>query len=252
MITHLFNIFRNIDTFLRSFLPLWGSLVLWGLLGGGAVMGLYALLSPQRRIRAKKQEIKELKAEMKDDSLGFAGTLRLTRQNLRRAFELLGLVLPPSLVAMLPALCMMLFVSILYSYQVPEAGQDLKVKTTPYSLKVRVQSGGVVVNTGKSGFVVIMDKKPRIRIYESKRIIYSWTPDMLMDGSVRKRPWWGGLLPEGAGYLPEDSVTEKISIGFRTLRVIGGVPRAIGGWEFSYFLALTISAVLVKVKFRIE
>jgi len=215
-------------------------------------MGFYALLSPQKRIRAKKQEIRQLKQELNDDSLDFAGTLRLSRKNLGRSLELLALVLPTSLLSMLPALAMIFFVSLLYTYQVPETGHDIKVKVTPGTGNVIVHSGGVSVSTGKGVYYVVMGKEPRIMVYENNRMIYQWTPDMLMSSTIDKKPRWSYIAPEGAGYLPEDSATEELIIDFKPLRLIEGAPRFMGGWEFCYFLALTISAVLVKVKFRIE
>jgi hypothetical protein len=252
MMTFFFTLFSGIDGFLRGFLPLWAVLVLWGLMGGAAVMGLYALLSRQKRIRAKKEEIKQLQSLLKDDSLDFSGTLRLSKQNLMRSLELLGLVLFPSLLSMLPALCMIFFVSMLYSFQAPEAGQDIKVKVVPQAQNVRAYAGGMVVNNGKGGFVLVMGREPHIVVYKSKRLLYKWTPGMPMDSSVGRRPWWGFLAPEGAGFLPEDSEVEEIRIGFKALRIIDGAPRVLGGWEFTYLLALAISAVLTKVIFRIE
>jgi len=252
MLTPFFRLFSYIDELLRSFMPLWGVLFLWGLLGGAAVMGLYALVSPQKRISAKKEEIKQLQALLKDESLDFAGTLRLTKQNIMRSLELLGVVLLPSFVSMAPALAMIFFVSILYTHQAPVAGQELEVEVSPYINSLRVESGGGIERAGDNTVMVGLSEPPQIVFYEGDRMIYEWASGMPMDGFVGKRPWWGMFAPDGAGYLPEDSGVSGIRIGFQRLMVAGWLPGVLGGWEFTYFLALTISAVALKVAFRIH
>jgi len=215
-------------------------------------MGLYSLVSPQKRIRAKKEEIKQLQKLLRDESLDFAGTLRLTKQNLLRSLELLGIVLLPSLASMLPALAMILFVSMLYTHSAPVPGQEIEVSVSPTIEGLRIEPAGTEERIDGKALRVAMPQKPRIAFYEGDRMIYEWASGIPMDSRVGKRPWWDIFVPAGAGYLPEDSSVSEIHIGFPVLVVSDSLPRLLGGWEFAYFLALTISAVSVKVIFRIH
>lgn len=252
MLTPFFRLFSYIDAFLRSVMPLWGALLFWGLIGGAVVMGLYALVSSQKRISAKKEQIKQLQKLLRDESLDFAGTLRLSKQNLMRSLELLGLVLLPSFVSMAPAIVMIFFISILYTHEAPVAGQEVEVEVSPYINSLRVESGSSIKRAGDSTIMVSLSEPPRIVFYEGDRMIYEWASGMPMDVSVGKRPLWGMLVPAGAGYLPGDSGVSRIRIGFQRLLVSKWLPGVLGGWEFTYFLALTISAVAIKVAFRIH
>jgi hypothetical protein len=82
-----------------------GPLALVVLLGAGcgaASMGLYALVSPQRRLGELKDLVREARGALLAYEGDFAGAWPLMRRQIALSFRHLGLTLLPTLVAALP------------------------------------------------------------------------------------------------------------------------------------------------------
>lgn len=87
---------------LASPLPPVLRLCLWGILSAGISMGIYALLSPQQRMLAMKQQQKESRRALLAHEGDFGELNTLIRQDLGLSLRLIGLAIVPFLLSMLP------------------------------------------------------------------------------------------------------------------------------------------------------
>ena len=96
--------FAAIDATLSAFVPEILLIVLWGCVAGVAAMLLYRQTSNQERIREVKKDITHLRARILSPGLAQREVMSLSMQNLKSSFGLLGRVIVPSLLSVVPVL----------------------------------------------------------------------------------------------------------------------------------------------------
>jgi hypothetical protein len=109
--------FSWLDGCLAVALPEAVRLVVWGGVSGVASMGLFAVTSPQQRLRELKEQTLDLQKQLSAYDGDFSGAMALTRQNLALSMRRLGWALWPSLLAGVPVVLVLLGIAELYSGQ---------------------------------------------------------------------------------------------------------------------------------------
>lgn len=111
------TIFSWLDACLAVALPDVMRIAFWGVISGAASMGLYALVSPQQRLRDLKAQTAEIQKQLSAYDGDFSGAMALTRQNLSVSMRRLGWALLPSLVAGVPVVLVLVGIYDVYSGQ---------------------------------------------------------------------------------------------------------------------------------------
>lgn len=220
-------------------------LVIWGVIGAVVSMGLYWALSPQARIARVKAEALRARRALDAYDGPFAGAWPLMRDMLRLAFRQLGLVTWPAVVASLPVLCLLVWISSSYGYGFPEAAPapaEVAVRTFPEQLEARL--------VGDSGDpararleVVLAD--PSGRIVERVPLAAPIT-------SLHKRQWWNALIGNPAGYLPDDAPVDWIELDLPERQYLPLGPAWARSWYVVFFAALLAASLAIKLAARIE
>jgi uncharacterized membrane protein (DUF106 family) len=114
----MFEIIATLDAWMA---PLFGPLLrvsIWAIVSGALSMALYAYIAPQEKIRTLQQQQKSSRKQM----LAFDGEMdemwTLIRQNLSLSFRLLGIVIPPVMLAILPVVWLVYGLYEVYDQQV--------------------------------------------------------------------------------------------------------------------------------------
>lgn len=94
----------QINGWLEGVIPLDLILFLWGLLAGVVAVVIYALISPQKRIKKLKEGISQSQKGMWDVDMEFSEFMRRSRENMKQSFKLLGISVLPALASALPVL----------------------------------------------------------------------------------------------------------------------------------------------------
>jgi uncharacterized membrane protein (DUF106 family) len=252
MINAVFPFLNYFDSIFKSFLPLWAVLSFWGIMSGAFVMGVYRFLSPQKKLAKIKAEIKDLKSRMNENDKDFKDVLRLSWLNLKKSFELLGQVLLPSLASSIPAIIMILWISTFYGYAQPESGQTLRIDIVPIVENFNVVHAGRMISREGSSYSVKLEDEANILFVEDGKTIYSGIPVSPPVGSVTKKTWWNLFLSNPGGYLQDGSKTDRVRFHFERQRILNGVPGWMSHWELTYLVSLFISAVFIKIVFKIQ
>ena len=100
-----------------AFLPALVRALLWGAVGGGASMGIYAIVSPQRRLRELKGAVRTARSEVFAHDGGFEEGIVLLRRQLGLSLRVLALTLVPVALASIPVLLLMVGMSSRFSGQ---------------------------------------------------------------------------------------------------------------------------------------
>lgn len=94
---------------LLAAIPALPRLALWGLVSGAVSMGLYAAVSPQRRLAELKDQVRAVRAELNAYDGEFAGAMPLLRRQIGLSFHHLGLTIGPALLAAAPMIAVLVW-----------------------------------------------------------------------------------------------------------------------------------------------
>lgn len=223
-------------------LPAVGRLLLWSVIGGVLTMGLYGLLSPQRRLGEAKRRLAEAKAALDAFDGEFKDALPLMRTMFGCALQQIGLVIGPAVIAMVPVLCLIAWLSTAYGYTFPERVAAVPVQATPavFSATLSPASPGVD------------EPHPRLLVTDaSGQVVHEQTLGTAVP-TLHKRQWWNALLGNPVGYLPDTLGLERVDIDLPQKAYLPFGPAWLRGWEAVFFAGLFVTALAIKLGFRIH
>lgn len=227
-----------VDVRAAAVMPEMFRLVMWGAIGALVSMILYKVLSAQERIAKDKLEIREARIRLDAFDGEFSDAWPLISNLLRLSFRHVGRVGWPAIVASLPLLTLLGFLSTFYSYGYPSAGVSPEIQIRPASFNAEW------INKDEAA--------PRIVIADGGKRIIS---DMALKAPVpviHKRQWWNALIGNPAGYLPDNSAIDRITVSLPPKEYIPFGPAWMRGWEMPFFLSLLVISLIIKFVARIE
>ncbi|RJQ70219.1 MAG: hypothetical protein C4519_21180 [Desulfobacteraceae bacterium] len=234
-------LFGWLDGLAAVALPSWLRLVLWGGVAGLVSMVLYRQLSAQERISAGKRKLSQTQHRLN----AFDGELKeawpLMREMLLTALRQVARVGWPAILASVPLLILLNWLSTEYGHAYPSAGMPLQIRTVPEQFKASWIEPNEL-RTGKYPHIVVVDGDNRI------------VADARLDAPVpviHKRRWWNSLIANPAGYLPDDAPVERIQARLPRQQHLSFGPNWMRGWEIIFFAALLVVSIVLKTKLKI-
>jgi len=244
-------LFSIIDDVLAALLPSAVRLILWGVLAGWISMLVYRLLSNQEKIAALKTLQQQQQKQIAEFDGEFAELLPLIRRTLALGFRQLGLALGPALLASLPALFVIVWVSGAFGYRAPLAGEEISLRAEPAAggfhwsspAQARVTDSGWIVKWPADGEVLTLvdAQQPLLNLPLAQAIPV-----------IHKKRWWNLLMANPLGYLPPDGPTDVIHIDLPEQRILGWGPGWMRGWMFSFFVAFLLASLVFKRLLRLH
>jgi hypothetical protein len=230
-------LFDRLDS-LVEVLPPAVRLMLWGSLGAIVSMALYRWLSPQERISRGKAELAEARQRLDAHEGEFAEAGPLVRGMLRAAVVQVGRVAGPAILASLPLLSLLAWMSTRYGHAWPPFGSTPAIQTVPPLPATWVAEGEAA--------------NPHILVAGNDRRVIADVPLQAPVPVIHKRQWWNALLGNPAGYLPAQGAVERIRIDLPERQYLHFGPGWVRGWELAFFVPLLLVSVAIKVLAGIE
>jgi hypothetical protein len=216
-------------------------LALWGLLSGLISMLLYRWLSDQDGIGRGKRELKAAQETLN----AFDGDLQdawpLMGRLLRISLGQVARVGWPAVVASLPLLFVLSWMSISYGYHYPPAGSAPRIETRPAELKARWVPP---VPTGQHA-------PPRIVVTDGAGRIVAKVNMKAPTPVIGKHRWWNAFIGNPSGYLPDRGQTERVVIPLPRAQYLPIGPAWIRRWEIPFFISLITVSLVLKWVMRI-
>lgn len=209
-------------------------LLIWGAVGGAASMLLYLLLSPQRTIANGKRELQMAHRALDAHNGSFEEAQPLLRRLLWLALRQVGRTGGPALLASLPVICLLAWLSNSYGYSYPAVAETPRLQTEPAALVAEWLEGdppGVAFDVGERRVAVPLAAPVPL---------------------LHKQRWWNLLIGNPAGYLPDEAAAETIHIGLPQRHYATLGPDWLRGWMTPFFTALLAVSIALKVVIRIE
>jgi hypothetical protein len=213
-------------------------LVIWGVIGAVLSMGAYWLLSPQARIAQAKADALAARRALDAYDGEFAGAWPLIGRVLGAAVRQLGLVTAPALLASLPVLALLVWLSTAYGYAFPRDA-EISVRTLPESGAARAQA----VQEQGGHQVLVLDGAGNV----VERVALSAPVP-----TIHKRQWWNALVGNPIGYLPDTSRLESIELALPQKEYLTVGPAWLRAWYVVFLGALLVVSLAIKVAARIE
>jgi hypothetical protein len=231
-------LFARLDELLSGLASPTLRLVIWGVVAAVLSMGLYWLLSPQARIAQAKADAIAARRALDAYDGEFAGAWPLIGRLLRTALRQLGLVTGPALLASVPVLALLVWLSTAYGYAFPN-GAEIPVRTLPETGAARAQP--VQAQAGHE--VVVLDGAGNV----VERI--SLTVPV---PTIHKRQWWNALVGNPLGYLPDSSRLESIELGLPQKEYLTVGPAWLRAWYVVFLSVVLAVSLAIKFAARIE
>ena len=185
----------------------------------------------------------------------------LIRENFRLSGRQVMLALGPALLAGVPVLFVLVWISNAFGVKMPAPGADIEVRA------VSAESGEPATwqwhgtpsdpldqNTAPGHAWRLSWPGPEA----SATLITARGEDILElppehpAPVVHKRLWWNSLIGNPAGYLPPESPAGAVYLGLPKKQMLPFGPGWMRGWEFLYFLLLIIGSLGLKLIWRIH
>jgi len=231
-----------LDVWLAAALPAAWRLLLWSGVAAVMTMTLYWWLSPQARIGEAKRQLAASKVALDRFDGEFKDVLPLMRTMLGHALRQVGLVTGPALIAMVPVLCLIAWISSTYGHHFPAPGVTARVRTLPETFSATLYAAPSTA----------AQPHPRLQLADgSGRIVHEQALEAPVT-TLHKRHWWNVLLGNPAGYLPEALGIERLDIDLPRHQYVPFGPTWLRGWEGVFFAGLFITALAIKLGFRIH
>lgn len=222
--------FDLVDRSLLALLPPLVRLILWAIAGAAVSLALYRWLSPQRRIVEAKAAAQEARRRLNAHDGDLESALPLMRQSMKLALRHVGLVFPAALIASLPVLALLVWLDGAYGYQFPVGRQAPTIAVEPERFSGEWQPSG----TG--GEIALRD--------ETGAEIAHLTLAQPVT-RIEKRQWWNFLVANPAGYLPDSSPVEGVTIGLPERQYLPVGPDWLRSWLTIALSALVIASLLI-------
>ena len=234
-------LFQSADLLMQA-IPVSVRIAIWAVIGGAVSMWLYGLLSPQEELERVEAEAKDARIKLNafDGDIDEAGPL--IADALRKALRRLWLAFPPALLASLPLLALVVWLSNHYGYQFHDRPSQTAVAVEPGNYNATMERPKAAADTKADRHVVVRAAQGRV---------VSDVPVRAPVPVIEKWKWWNWFLGNPAGYLPEASPVKRVDLSLRRQDVISIGPSWMRGWEFLFFVLLFAASLTVKKAGRI-
>jgi hypothetical protein len=216
-------------------------------------MALYRRLSDQRRLAEVGAQV-VLSQQMLARHEGDFATLRvLILANLRATSRHLALTLRPALIASLPLLFALPWLSNRFDFRQPETGASISVCVQPVVRDLHWQASSAATATASGCWLAPWpDVETPATLSDSTGKTLLVIPNVAKSDTVEKFGWFNWLIGNPAGYLPSDAALARVHIALSQRQILPVGPAWLRGWVFWYFLAALLVSLWLKWRWRLH
>ena len=240
-----------IDLALGHVLPDAARLVLWAVFAGAASMGLYWLLSPQGKLEQAKRDVAAARRALAAYDGAFGGIWPVMGRSLSTSFRHLGLALGPALAGSVPVLVLMGWIAGHYGYELPAAGERVRIYAEPAE-RLLMRSGGVPVVGEDPWILAWPEPGEAVSLSDASGQTMLTLPLSQPVPVIHKRAWWNIFFANPLGSLPKDAAVDLIGVELRAKIFLPFGPGWMQGWEALFIFVVLLASVAVKILFRIR
>ncbi|MGH6921105.1 MAG: alkaline phosphatase family protein, partial [Geminicoccaceae bacterium] len=250
-------VFSWLDGLMSGWLPDTIRLLFWGVVAAVASMALYKLTSNQTKLAAIKAEIAALRKQIQEFDGSFSEMWGLVGRNLALAMRQIWVTFVPAIIASVPVIFLLVWVSTAFDARLPRPGETLEIEAYPsagHALPPLHWRGGngVVADGAGTWRVVWPDDGATLELADSDDTVLLTLPPPAPVGVVHQRRWWNTLLGNPAGYLPNPGDVDAIELALPKREFLPFGPDWLRGWIPFFFAVVIIVSLLLKFLWRLH
>ncbi len=254
MINIVFPVINKIDYWISFLLTSPLQNLFWGLFAGALAFIVYLTLSNQSMISNIKDEMKLVRKQMFDPSLEKKSEYNiLAKRNLTLSFKLLGKIFLPAILSIIPIVIIAIWYDMHHSYYIPFAEEPVVINTQPKGLDFVIDHLDLTSeDLTSTSLLHPQSKSDSILIFSNGNLIYSDQPFSVPVPIITKKNWWNFILGSPIGYIIDDSPVETLVFKYPEKIQFNKLPKIIDGWELFFFFGIFISAITLRIVFKVK
>lgn len=230
-------VFEWLNDRLVAILPAPFAVALWAAVAAVGSLELYRVLSPQAKIDRLRRDARLAQEKLSAYDGEFEGAAPLMRRMLGLSLKRVAIVVPATLVAALPVIVILVWLSNSYGYRFPADGRSVGVEVEPPR-----EARWISAASGSAS---------RVQAFEPDGRLVLDLPVPAAVPVLHKRAWWNWLIGNPAGYLPEDTPFDALELRMPRHELLTAGPSWIRGWEAVFLPVLFVTALAYKSARRI-
>jgi len=249
-------VFSFIDSYLAIILGSFCRVLIWGAVAAVTSMLIYRLLSKQQILSELKTQTKKLHHKINSFEGDFTELLPLITQNLGLSFRRLWKTIIPATIAGLPLLFLIAWCSNQFGHNMPEVGDRITIRldqgSASYQQTQWVPDEDTLLLHAVTGWDIPWPSKNKpVKLQINNQKILNF-PSRIAVPVVHKKQWWNALIANPAGYLSADSPIDIVYIDFPQHELFQFGPGWFRSWWLSFFTALIIVSLILKIRLSIH
>lgn len=225
----------------------------WGAVVGYAGMWIYRRHSPQQRIAEVRSELAEVQKQLARYDGEFSGLTPLIRRQFALALRQMRLTAGAALMAALPMLLVLPWLSNAFGVRDPAPGTEIRVCAEPAAVAANLAWTPTAQATDDDAcrrFAWPADGAT-ITIEEGDLTLLT-LPLPAPASIVHRRHWLNLLVGNPAGYLPDAAMTTAVHLDVPELELIKWGPGWLRGWEASFFLSALAYSLWLRWRWKLN
>lgn len=226
----------------------------WGIFAGWISMWIYRRTSHQDRLTAIRRELAAAQRALTNYDGEFRGLMPLIGRQLGLAFRQMGVTVMPALLAGLPMLFLLPWLSNQFESTWPEVRAPIEVCTTPAAISTTRawDSATATTSAGPGCWEIAWPASgKKATLHEDNEALLE-LPSSAPVTVVHHHYWWNALIGNPAGYLPDSVETQSVQIALPELQLQPLGPAWLRGWEAAFFLSAIIASLILKSQWKLH
>ncbi len=235
-------------------LPPLACIVLLAVLLGASGMWIYRRCSNQRRLAEVRTAVAATQRELAGYTGDFAGLRTLIARSMRLALGQVGLTFVPALLASLPLLFVLPWLSNRYSEKAPVAGETILACVEP-AAAVAALAWQPASSATRAGDACANLRWPSgtdtVELGDAAQV-WLRLPLPAPTPVVHKRVALNALFGNPGGYLDAEAPLDAVRLHFAPRELVAFGPAWMRGWMFAFFAPLLVVSLVIKLRWRIH
>jgi hypothetical protein len=249
----LFDVLDNAAAFVR--IPALLRVVLYAAVCAWLGMRLYRRYSDQPRLLALRTQIVQSQRALALHEGAFGELRVLIARNLSLSLRQLGLTLRPALIASLPLLIILPWISNRFDYVHPMPGAETAICIQPATTAAGLHwIGPQVAAPGDPGCwrLAWPAAAATATLVDANGAVLFTLQSDIQSTFVHKFIWLNWLIGNPGGYLPGDSPIERIAIDLEHRELLDFGPAWLRDWETWFFATALVASLALKFRWQLQ
>jgi len=253
ILTPVLSLFDDmIEPFTNAFIRL----VFWAGIAASISSVIFKKLSNPKKISALKVKLKIMQDQLNQHEGEFTELKKLAINTIKLSMERMVLTFIPALLASVPVIFLLTYLSNRYELQQPTAQEVVPITINWENLDtnntVSVFNGNVLIKREDVRSIIWPEKDQVFRLIDNTTNLEVLMFPSPISSVIHKKQWWNSLIGNPAGYLDEDSQITNIQFNYQQQEIISFGPKWIRGWLFIFFFMTLVFSVAFLFIFKIK